>query len=330
MAWLRLDPWQADYDTAWRTDSEATVPPDIDLGVELPVHDWRPLSAERCEDMGELLFVDGSRRMEARVHLEDQEGWRAHGGLGTTAVGAVRVRPGTRAEFVPDLRVARWCLVGAGREHPAISLAASDGWLADLRYEPVAVAGSDPESIMQGLQDTMRHQEQLLAARLVEDHPGALIVCDGPLPQDGPLEQMIGYIKTSSVQRLPDEQLQLARELKAGERTPIHLVGQGRYRHYEWVLRLRDPSPWYYSLAGTVRLQVAVPDGENGLTERVARLADWSCVMLPGFSSQAHQDPRAPQQLLPVRALEAELKRRMGNSQILRRRIVREYVAATG
>ena len=65
--------------------------------------------------------------------------------------------------------------------------------------------------------------------------------------------------------------------------------------------RLRDPSPWYYSLAGTVRLQLQ----RRFLTLScltVKRVADWSCTYLPAFSSQAHQDPRAPQQLLPVRA----------------------------
>lgn len=327
MAKLRFEPWLAEYDTAYRADPESGVPEEITLDLELPAHEWKALSASSCEPFDSLVFVDGSRRMEARVHLEDA-GWHAHGGLGTTAVGAVLVAEGTRAEFAADMRIARWCLIGSGREHPAIQLLASESWLTDLRYEPLKVPDSDPESIMKGLQARMRQEEGNLASSLVQDHPGALVICDGPLPLTGPRESMLGYIKTTSVQRLPAAQLETARNLAAGERTPIHLVGQGSFRNFEWILRLRDPAPWYYSLAGTVRLQVAAPPDATEPSDFARRVADWSCLVLPRFSSQAHQDPRAPQQLLPVRALESELGRRMGSSLLLRRRIVREYFAA--
>ncbi len=327
MAHLRFDPWTADFDGAYLADQGAASLQPVKLDVELAAEEWRPLSAESCEPWDTLLFVDGSRRMEAHVHLEDDAGLHAHGGLGTTAVGAVSVRRGRRAEFVPDLRIGRWCLLGSGQQHGAVELLAREGWLADLRYEPEVVADSDPGSIMQALQTRMRLEEGMLASALVTAEPEALVICDGPLPLTGPRHALLGYTKTTSVQRLGEPQLAVARGLAAGERTPIYLVGDGNHRYFEWVLRLRDPAPWYYSLAGTVRLQLAAQADSTQPGAFVRRVADWSCLELPRFSSLAHQDPRAPQQLLPVRALEAELKRRMGDSVLLRRRIVREYFA---
>lgn len=329
MAELRLDPWGTDYDAAYAVDSAAPEPvATVTVGVELPAGQWRPLTADKTatEPFETLVFIDGSRRMEARFHLEEGGALQAYGGLGTTAVGAVVVRAGQPASFHPDLRLGRWCFIGGGRTHAGVVLEQQGSWHGRLAFDPVPVPASDPEAIMQELQNTMRSEEANLSSTLAADLPDALIICDGPLPRHDP-GSLLGYIKTSSLQRLAGDELEVARSLQQGERTPIYKVATPGAAHFEWVLRLRDPSPWYYSLAGTVRLQLAAPLSDAELPDFVKRVADWSCTYLPAFSSQAHQDPRAPQQLLPVRALETELKRRMGNNLLLRRRIVREYFA---
>lgn len=331
MATLRFDSWPADFDGAYAADTAAdAADARVDLAAELPEGEWQALQAAEYPvgtEFGTLLFIDGTRRMEARVHLEDADSTIAHGGLGVIAVGAVLVRPGQPAEFHPDLRIGRWCFIGSGQLHGPVLLEAGDGWSGELEFTPEPVAGTDPEAIMQALQNRMRLEESYLASALAQAEPEALIITDGPLPLHDHGQRLIGYIKTTSLQRLGGRQLEVARNLKAGERTPIYRVGTGSAVHFEWVLRLRDPAPWYYSLAGTVRLQVAASADEDRPGEFVRRVADWSCRELPRFSTQAHQDPRAPQQLLPIRALEAELKRRMGDSQLVRRRIVREYFA---
>jgi hypothetical protein len=65
-----------------------------------------------------VLFLDGSRRLEARLHLEDDTGHLAYGALATTAVGAVRTLPfvssGARATFARPPRIRRWCLASSG------------------------------------------------------------------------------------------------------------------------------------------------------------------------------------------------------------------------
>ncbi len=325
-----MDSWPADYDAAYAADSAAD-PADlnVDLAAELPADDWRPITAPAAgaTDLRHLVFIDGTRRMEARVHLEEDGSLHAHGGLGVTAVGAVTVRTGLPAEFHPDLRLGRWCFIGSGQQYEPVVLQAGDGWSGDLVFSPQPVPGTDPEAIMQALQNRMRLEESYLASTLAQLEPEALIITDGPLPLHDHGERLVGYIKTTSLQRLSGKQLEVARNLRAGERTPLYRVGSGNAVHFEWVLRLRDPAPWYYSLAGTVRLQVAASPGQDRPGEFVLSVAEWSCRELPRYSSQAHQDPRAPQQLLPIRALEAELKRRMGDNQLVRRRIVREYFA---
>ncbi len=328
MTRLRFDPWTADYTGAYVADPAVEAEAPVDIDVEVPGGEWHALEASGTAAFDELIFIDGSRRMDARVQVESENGtFRAHGGLGTTAVGAVAVRTGQRAEFVPDLRAERWCFTGAGQRQQPITLKAAGGHLGDLHYLPVTVADTDPDAILQALQNTMRDQEANLAASLLLAHPDALLVLDGPLPREAGADRMVGYVKTTSIQRLAAPQLEIASQLQAGQRTPIYVAGTGGSRHFEWILRLRDPAPWFYSLAGTVRLQVAVPAGTHGLTDFVREVAAWSCSVLPRFSSLAHQDPRAPQQLLPVRALEAELKRHMGDGLLLRRRIVRDYFA---
>jgi hypothetical protein len=42
-------------------------------------------------------------------------------------------------------------------------------------------------------------------------------------------------------------------------------------------------------------------------------------VLLPPLASSAHKDPRAPQNLVPIGGLERELRRRLGDQQLLYR-----------
>lgn len=326
---LFLDPWPGEHDGAWGADPADETAAVTDLAAELPEQEWRELRsrAGAVPEWPELFFVDGSRRMEQRLLLEDDGGIRAHGGLGTTAVGAVSVRPGERARFTEHVRIGRWLFTGAGQLHGPLEFSAGDGYLGALRFEHQPVAESDRDSILQALQNRMRLEEEHITAALVAAQPAGLVICDGPLPQFVGAEQVVGYVKTTSAERLGPEQLALVARLTAGGRTPVYLVGEGHRRHYEWVVRLADRAAWHHSMAGCVRLQVRAAAGAAELPEFVRRVADWSCAALPGFATHSIQDRRSPQQLVPVMALERELKRRMGDPALLARRIVREYFA---
>ena len=60
----------------------------------------------------------------------------------------------------------------------------------------------------------------------------------------------------------------------------------------------------------------------------VVRLADLSALLLPPLASSPHKDPRAPQNLVPIGGLERELRRRLGDQQLLYRSLRRAAASA--
>ena len=78
----------------------------------------------------------------------------------------------------------------------------------------------------------------------------------------------------------------------------------------------------YHDLHGIIRidLDAIVP------LERAKAIADQSTYLIPQYASHPTRDPRAPQNLTPVGALEKELGRRMGNRELISRRL-RNFLA---
>ena len=69
---LRLDPWAVEYNTAYHAEAAGDGRADVDTSVEGP---WRRLKPEHAETFwDDLYFLDGSRRIEARVLLEQDAG----------------------------------------------------------------------------------------------------------------------------------------------------------------------------------------------------------------------------------------------------------------
>jgi uncharacterized protein len=326
---LRLDPWAAEYNTAYfAEDAPLNTPERVDVLVETDV--WqaiRPTSATTPWD--KLLFIDGGRRIEARVLLELEREQVAFGAMGTFAVGAVDCcsRQSRQAEVLETI-IERICALGGGHTVPAFDIETKPSNLGLLRYKVSETKERDAEAVVRHLQEVMLKAEQLLASRLVQHHPNALIICDGPRPLISGERNIIGYVKTIHDPRLSREQLAVVRSLEEGERSPVYLVHtkDAANDYFEWFLRLRDPRPWLYSLAGMVRIQAYAGENPRETIEDVIELANWTCLNLTKFASRQHQDPRAPQQLLPTRALESELRRRMGDAQLIRRRIT-EYLS---
>lgn len=329
---LRLDPWATDYDTAFHAeDHEAGSR----VSADVEVSRWQPIDPDPAATISaeRLLFLDGSRRSEARVLLEDERRQVAFGAIGSFGVGVVDCCPQQRrrAAFLnPEDAaeapgVVRLCTVGSGHRLEAFEVVPRlRRVLGKLSYRVVSTEKTDAEAVVRQLQFSMLEAERQLAARLSGAFPEALIITDGPRPRMGYGPQVVGYVKTIHALGLGDEQLEVVRSLEQGQRSPIYLkTDQDESQQiFEWFLRLRDPRPWLYSFAGMVRLQAyAGPKPDPRLSE-VRRLADGLARLLPRFATRAHQDPRAPQQLLPVRALERELGRRMGNAQVVRRRIM--------
>jgi hypothetical protein len=105
--------------------------------------------------------------------------------------------------------------------------------------------------------------------------------------------------------------------LRAGERTPIFKFGAHSRELYSWYLRLSDHRPIDGTMASVVRLEVAARVG----LARAHELASIAGAVLPQFAAQPGRDPRAPQNLYPVAALEGTLRHRLGDAALIRRSI---------
>lgn len=333
---LRLEPWGVDYlgslqdaagfvSVAGEAEEDGRELSREALSVELPLGDWRGLVPTAPPNVARVLFLDGVRRIEARVLLEDDA--PAFGALGSCAVGAVACHSGgdgeaPRAEFVGQPTVERWCTLAGGRaDLPDLTLSALDGGQR-LSYRTAASDDDDVDAPVRLLHAKMLEAERNLTARLRATLGDGLLISDGPRPLLGDDRRVLGYLKTVQVQRLPADALVVVRGLEEGERSPLYVVGDGEHARFEWYLRLRDPRPWLHTLAGSVRLQGHAGPDPRARLDWMRAVADWTCVALPRFATRSHQDPRAPQQLLPVRALEQTLRRRLGSAPLLRRRLV--------
>jgi hypothetical protein len=305
---LRLDPWAPEYEGALGLVEDEAAAARVELDVEPTA--WGTL-APRIPPPAQILFVDGVRRIEHRLHVE-HDGRVLHGLLGSYGVGAVAAAGRASLAHVETRRIA---CVGGGLGIEAVELGI--GGVA-LRFEPEAVAENTPVAALQGLQAAMRRAEAALGEALGPD--AGLVVLDGPLSYvervAGPV---LGLVKRLLQRYLPAEREALLPSLQPGERTPLFLIQDpaARRPRYSCYLRLAYGRAIESPLAGLVRLEIP---GAMGLA-RAREVADLGAVALPRFASDPVRDPRAPQNLYPVGGLEAELRRRLGDPLVIRRAI---------
>lgn len=281
--------------------------PFVDPSVE--TEDWtRPLSPEPC-DAQTFFFVDGVMRTELRV-LATNGTRKAWGALGSYLAGAVCC-DGTARFVCEDEPVGRALVLGGRVETPPLEVEAPGGTIV---YQPHAVADDSPTSLRIALQRLMLRYEQTIAGRLGSD---GIVFADGPLHPSAEQKgaTVVGVVKRMVKAYLVDEQRDLLPYLQPGQRTPLFAVGNNVVDRYAWYIRLIPPRPQWHELAGLVRCEVAMDVG----VARASELADVVACHLPTFAGRPGVDPRAPQNLTPVGALEQRLKHRLGNSTYLNR-----------
>jgi hypothetical protein len=309
---VRLDPWHADYgaEIALEAREEAASVESLALDVELAPDTWRPIAPIAAAVPSCLVFVDGVRRIEARLIVR-RGGRLCHGAFGSYAVGAVTVTD--HAASYSALRVGRVVVIGAG-ESSTETVTVAPG----LLYRPLSTVLTDPDGPLRAIQDEMRAAEEQLGRELT-DTDDSLVVVDGPLTFEQRMRGgAVGYVKRLFKLYVPSEKLDLIAELQAGQRTPIFaLRSSRRFARYSWFLRLVPPGPGDSRLSGIVRLEVA--EGVGVAT--ACRLADATALMLPQFAPNRWSDPRSPQNLLPIGALEFQLRRHLGDVRLVRRHI---------
>jgi hypothetical protein len=152
----------------------------------------------------------------------------------------------------------------------------------------------------------MRKAEATLSEELAQ--AGTFVVADGPI-NDLSATEKVGYVKTHRAPYLSPVRMPVIGRLGTGERTPLFLIGAGgAYPRYSWYFRLAD-IPGGHSWTGVVRGEVS----SHLPLDTAVRMADRTTALLPVVASEPHIDPRAPQNLVPIAALERELRRRLGD-----------------
>ena len=309
---VQLDPWQVEYGAEFPFEDLAEAADDdiAALDVELASDAWRAIRPDQATRLSQIVFTDGVRRVEARLMIRRQDRL-CHGAFGSHAVGAVRVA--NTDVFFAERRVTRLLVVGAGE-----SIGTAVPVKPDLVYQPLSTADTHPDAPLRVLQEDMRIEEERLGRDLA-NAGDALVITDGPLSfEDTSRSPVLGYIKRIFKLYLPRERLGLLAALRAGERTPLFaLRSSRRFSRFSWFMRLADPFPGASDLAGIARLEVSEIVG----AEAARRLADASTAILPRFVPSRWRDPRSPQNLLPIGALETALRRQMGDGRLVRRHI---------
>jgi hypothetical protein len=312
---LRIDPWDPEYGGSIELEPDLGPPPGLELDVEVP-GGWSslpaPVSSPAC-----CAFIDGVRRIDARLFAEDGDD-AAPALAGSWAVGAAWSAAPPR---ITDVYVGRELVIGCGLTAVALEVPIGGRILA---FEPRSVAGATPLDPIQGLQNAMRAAEASLAQRIIAGGEAELVVSDGPLTYfaSGPA---IGLIKRQARSYLDSERARVLGLLGVGERTPIFKFGEQRLERYSWYLRLASRRAIDGAMAGLVRLEVAAFDG----LDSAKALAELTCSTLPRFAPTPGRDPRAPQNLYPIGALESRLRHRLGDPALIRRGIETTIYAET-
>ncbi len=340
-----VDAWDVSYGTALNLEEE-DLPSSVarvETDVEVPASQWAPIPVRSdVPHPSTVLFVDGVRRIDARVWIDDSPV------IGNGSLNSGQVSTASMAVCASYAAGVVCCCENAGRRQAhllteeirrglfttaphATSIATTAG-----TYQARHTVGKDTVplglTLSNALQQALGEIEVITAAAARSSlsqaaehaefmpHDGHrfnddLLVIDGPLRNRTHLSRAIGFIKSHRAGYLPPELNQVVASLTAGERTPVFLMGTSWERH-AWYLRLPSTpdvpgAPW----AGVVRCEAATDLSVTQLTA----LANLSQAVLCRYASVAYKDSRAPQNLTPIAGLEKTLRHRLGDTRVLYR-----------
>ena len=325
-----VDGWDANYGTSLELEPDAESTKQIDAGVEADPARWAPIPPTPVEKPAATVFVDGVRRIEARVWIDEVPGEPDS----LTNEAAVALCASYAAGWVCCCDFGAH--LGGATVRRGLFTPAMHGVDLETRHGTYSVFPTtikEAQGLAGSLSASLQHQlASLEIAAAVEARSGLvehgipdgreLLVVDGPVRGRDNLLRVLGFIKSHQIAYLHPSLHAMIGTLAAGERTPVFLLGTS-WDRFTWYLRLPclPGQPW----AGIARVECAA----NLPTEAVIALANQSQAVLPRFASVEYKDPRAPQNLYPVAGLERELRRRLGSSELLYRALRREAVAST-
>ena len=298
-----IEPWDPGYGLAYSADAEAASTAELKLDLELPADHWQAIDPDLLGPVpGTLLFLDGVRRIDARVWVQ----------------GSARPVPGIAASLAAGLvcctagRLAEIAEVVLERDLITAAPDATDLVTRAATYTARRARDGALDELSLTMQQCLARLEASLAESVRDPSGDDLLVIDGPLHGRTHLARAVGYIKTHHTTYLPDAQAAVVASLKPGQRSPAFTMGTSWQRH-SWYLQLDRAAgvPW----AGVVRLECSADLPASSVTA----LADLTARVLPPLASTPHKDPRAPQNLVPIGGLERQLRHRLGDQQLLYR-----------
>jgi hypothetical protein len=270
MAQLHVEGWSPEYGAAVDLSEERVAASPIDTEVEV-TGAWNPIEApadgdDRVAAVETVAFIDGVRRIDARLTLDDPVSGPIPGICGSFAVGAtIWDRVARRSRF-SDQQVHRLAVLAGGEtpEFPTIPR---------LDYHAESVATDDPAALVAHFHGRMRAAEASLSSRLAAG--GTFVIADGPINELRP-QPIVGYIKSHRVTYLGPVLLPVIGRLRAGQRTPLFLIAAEQYARYSWYLRLADLAGGH-SWTGIVRCEAPTALG----IDQAVLLADRTAALLP-------------------------------------------------
>ena len=305
MSRLHIETWAPEYGGAYDTDESLADPERVDETVEVP-GGWDPIDG-MDDGVQQVAFVDGVRRVDARLVIDDAIG-PVPGLCGTYGVGAVVWDRTAVQSWFESITIDRLAVFGSGKG-TNVPVAGPQ-----LAYRSELIADSDPGLLIQHFHGAMRKAEGRLSEKLAQQ--GLFVVGDGPI-NDLSATDKVGYIKTHRVPYLSPERAPIIGRLAPGQRTPMFLLGAGGgYERYSWYVKLA-PVLGGHSWSGVVRCEIAGSVGDD----RSGTIANRTAALLPMVASVEHVDPRAPQNLFPIGALERELRRSLGDPAFVSREL---------
>jgi hypothetical protein len=296
-----VEAWSTEYGSPMEAEQLDLSEDKVDLHPERGPNEWEPLTPKEVASSETVLFVDGVRRIDARVWITDDAGEVRPGVCASYAAGAVCCNDKAR---LVDFAVERGLFSAVRGAQPI-----------RCRYGQYQVRrsnGDQPEQLWLAIQGCMGDLEARIASKIDAE----LVIVDGPLRTGRTLPGSVGYVKTHHVSYLPPTLTGVVAALEPGQRTPLFLT-LGRWSRFSWYLRLpgADGHPW----AGIVRCETTA---DQDVAE-VVKLANTVTATLPRFASHSHKEPRAPQNLYPIAGLERDLRHRLGDPQLLYRGLKR-------
>lgn len=309
---LIVESWDPAYGTPVAPE-EDLAPSEGSVDTSVESRAWAPVPGED-DGVDVVAFVDGVRRIDARLAIPRPGESPVPGIAGSYAVGAVTWDRVAGRSSITETRRSRLAVFSGGQ---SAVVPASGPVSYDVESEP----STDPSKLISRFHGAMRRAEADLTFDLA--HQGTFVVADGPV-NDTRAHEVVGYIKTHRVMYLQGPEVGVVGDLRPGERSPLFVLGADTsFARFSWYQRLPH-SGERHAWSGIVRCETP---GALGVDAAV-RLANRVAVLLPVVAAPAHTDPRAPQNLVPIGALERHLRHELGDARLVYRALVQAVEGA--